>query len=133
MKKLYEAMFIADSNRAKENFSEVEAAAKNCITRHDGEVVDSILWDDRRLAYEIDGAKRATYILVHFMAEGEAVAKIERQIQLTDDLLRVLITVDTDGVETTTGSARARADKAIPDGAGNTAPAPSYAKSGDVM
>lgn len=97
--KLYEAMFVVNHNAAKEDYEKVEAEALGCITRHGGEIVNSTRWDDRRLAYEIDKHKRGTYILVHFNAEGEAIARIEKQCRLSEVILRVLIIVDEDGPE----------------------------------
>lgn len=110
MAKLYEAMFIVDSAKAKENYEAAEAECLAAITRHDGNIVKSVKWDDRRLSYEINKIKRGVYILVHFEAAPEAVAKIERQALLNEKILRVLITVDVDGVETETGAGRERAE-----------------------
>lgn len=109
--KLYEAMFIVDSNKAREDYQKMEEICLNVITRHGGEIVKAVKWDDRRLAYEIDKVKRGTYILVHFNSEGEALAKIDRQVQLSDQILRCLVTVDEDGVDTETG-AQAKEEKA---------------------
>ena len=122
MIRLYEAMFIVDSARAKEDYAKAEKACLDCITRHGGEVVKSIKWDDRRLAYEINGVKRGTYILVHFNAEGAAIAQIERQVRLSENILRVLIVRDEDGVETKTGNARERAEAATTSAAGKAPP-----------
>ncbi len=113
MIRLYEAMFIVDSALAKDDYTKSEQACLECITRHGGEVVKAIKWDDRRLAYEINGVKRGTYILVHFNAEGDAIARIERQVQLSEVILRVLITRDEDGIETATGSVREQAEAAL--------------------
>jgi len=112
VKNLYEAMFIVDSAKAKEDYDKAEKACLDCITRHGGTIVKSIKWDDRRLAYEIEGIKRGTYILVHFEAEGEALGRIERQAMLSETVVRALILRDEDGVETETGSARERAEAA---------------------
>ena len=95
--KLYEGMFVTDHNAAKENFQKVEAAVQECITRFGGEIVNSIKWDERRLAYEIRKHKRGTFILMHFKAPGESIVKIERQLKLTEHVLRALILVDEDG------------------------------------
>jgi ribosomal protein S6 len=92
-------MFLVNSNAAKENYEKVEAEVQSCITRFGGEVVNSIKWDERRMAYEIMKQKRATYILVHFNAPHESIARIERQSKLSEVVLRVLITVDVDGSE----------------------------------
>ena len=110
MTRLYEAMFIVDSGRAKDDYAKAEAECLNCITRHGPTIVKSLKWDDRRLAYEIGKSKRGTFILVHFDGDPSVVAKIERQASLNENILRVLITVDEDGVETETGSARERAE-----------------------
>ena len=112
MIRLYEAMFIVDSSRAKDDYDKSERVCLECITRHGGEVVKAIKWDDRRLAYVVSGVKRGTYILVHFNSEGDAIAKIERQVQLSEAILRVMITRDEDGIETTTGSVREQAEAA---------------------
>jgi len=113
VRKLYEAMFIVDSARAKESYDAVEEQIKALVTRQGGEVVASMKWDDRRLAYEINDVKRGTYILIHFEAEGDTCSKIERQVQMSEDILRVLITIDEDGVECQSASARERAEAAL--------------------
>jgi len=102
-RKLYEAMFIVDSNKAREDYQKMEDICTTTITRHGGEIVKAVKWDDRRLAYEIKKAKRGTYILVHFNSDTLVLGKIERQIQLNENILRALITVDEDGVDTNTG------------------------------
>jgi small subunit ribosomal protein S6 len=95
--KLYEAMFVVNNNAAKEDYEAVEAEVQSCITRFGGEIVNSIKWDERRMAYEIKRQKRATYILVHFNAPEDSISKIERQCRLSEAILRVLIVVDEDG------------------------------------
>jgi small subunit ribosomal protein S6 len=47
-------------------------------------------WDERRLAYEINGKTRGTYILCYFRAEGRRIRDIERDVQLSDRIMRVL-------------------------------------------
>lgn len=102
-RKLYEAMFIVDSNRAREDYQKMEDFCTAAITRHGGEIVKAVKWDDRRLAYEINKCKRGTYVLVHFNSDTQVIGKIERQVQLSENILRCLITVDEDGVDTNTG------------------------------
>ncbi len=128
MKRLYEAMFIVNATKAKEDYEPAEQACLDCITRHGGEIVKSIKWDTRRLAYPIQGVKRGTYILVHFNSEGDAIRRMERQARLSETVLRLLITRDEDGVETDTGNVRARAEDATSDKPAaekKNAPAPS--------
>ena len=114
MRKLYEAMFIVDSAKAKENYAASEGECLGAITRHGGEIKKSAKWDDRRLCFEINKVKRGTYILVHFEADPDAVAKIERQVNLNDKILRVLILSDEDGIETETGGGKERLEAETP-------------------
>ena len=110
--KLYEAMFVIDSARAKEDYAKAEGECLGCVTRHGGKIVKSVKFDDRKLCFEIGKAKRAVYILVHFEAEGDAIRKIERQAQLNENILRALVLVDEDGIECMAGKERSDSDTA---------------------
>ena len=104
---LYEAMFIVDGAKAKEDYAKYEQECHGCITRHGGEIVKSVKFDDRKLMYDISKAKRGIYILVHFhAAAGDAIRKITRQAALNENVLRVLITVDEDGLDFVAGKDR---------------------------
>lgn len=114
MSKLYEAMFIVDSAKAKEDYAKMEGECLGCLTRHGAEIVKSVKWDDRRLTFEINKVRRGTYILVHFNADPANVQKMERQCSLNENILRVLILVDEDGVEVTTMNIKDRNDGDAP-------------------
>ncbi len=89
-RKLYEGMFLVDSAKAA-NWDATKAALENALKRADAEIVDMKKWDDRRLAYEIQGKARGTYILCYFKADGEKIQDIEKAVQLSEQIMRVLI------------------------------------------
>lgn len=91
VKKLYEAMFLIDSADAAADWDGVIAAVKNVLERAGAEIVSIRKWEDRRLAYEIDGKARGMYILSYFNAEGGRIREIERDVQLSERIMRVLI------------------------------------------
>lgn len=91
VKKLYEAMFLVDSADAAADWDGVNAAVKNVLERAGAEIVSIRKWEDRRLAYEIDGKARGMYLLSYFMAEGGRIREIERDVQLSERIMRVLI------------------------------------------
>ena len=62
------------------------------VERHGGEILLLRKWDERKLAYEIKKNKRGLYVLCFFKAPGAAVDKITREINLSEQILRVLIT-----------------------------------------
>jgi len=87
----YESMFLLGSGFA----TDVDGAIKivrGMIEKHDGKVVVAKKWDERKLAYEISGQKRGLFIICYFNALGSAVTAIEREVNLSDQVIRVLIT-----------------------------------------
>jgi len=91
VKKLYEAMFLVDSAEASADWDGVNTTIKRILERAEAEIVSLRKWDERKLAYEINGKSRGTYILCYFKAEGEKVREIERDVQLSEQIMRVLI------------------------------------------
>jgi small subunit ribosomal protein S6 len=86
----YEAMFLVGAMGA----SEPDAALNLCrgiVERHGGQIIVIKKWDERKLAYELAGQKRGTYIIAFFRAPGDAVTGIERDVKLSEQILRVLV------------------------------------------
>jgi len=90
-KKLYEGMFLVDSAKAASDWDGVNAAIKKILDRAGAEVVSMRKWDDRRLAYDIRSTSRGTYMLCYFKAEGQKIQGIEKDVQLSENIIRVLI------------------------------------------
>lgn len=90
VKKLYEAMFLIDSARAAD-WDAVVSTLESVLKKADGEIVSMKKWSERKLAYEIDGKTKGTYILCYFRANGKKVQDIEKSVQLSDQIMRVLI------------------------------------------
>jgi len=89
--KLYEAMFLVDSGDAGSDWDGIIADIKKMLKRAEVEVVSIRKWDDRRLAYDIRGKSRGTYILCYFRSDGQKNDEIEKGVQLSDRFIRVLI------------------------------------------
>jgi len=90
-KKLYEGMFLVDSAKAASDWDGINSAIKRILDRAKAEVVSMRKWDDRRLAYDIRGVSRGTYILCYFRADGEQIQGIEKAVHLSEKIVRVLI------------------------------------------
>lgn len=84
-------MFLVDSAEAGADWDGVMAAIKRILERAEAEILSVRKWDDRRLAYEIRGKARGTYILCYFRADGERIRDIEKDVQLSEKIMRVLI------------------------------------------
>src|SRR4051812_5463135 len=86
----YEGMFLFGSGAATEPQAS-EALVRKFIEQHGGEILVLKKWDERKLAYEIKRNKRGTYFLALFKSPPAAVAQIERDVKLSEDVLRVMI------------------------------------------
>jgi len=91
VKKLYEAMFLVDSAQAASDWDGIIGAIETILKRAEAEIVSMKKWDERRLAYEIQKKGRGTYILCYFRADGQKISAIERDVKLTERIMRVLI------------------------------------------
>jgi len=89
--RLYEAMFLVDSAESSQNWDEIIGTIKTILERAKAEIVSIKKWDVRKLAYKINGKTRGTYILCYFRAAGERLRDIEKDIQLSEQIMRVLI------------------------------------------
>ena len=90
-KRLYEALFLVDSAEAASDWQGINDHLKKILERSEVEILSIRKWDERPLAYPIMGRKRGTYILVYFNAICERLGAIERDAQLSERILRVLI------------------------------------------
>jgi small subunit ribosomal protein S6 len=91
VKKLYEGLFLVDSGEAAADWDGINKAIEKVLARGDADVVSIKKWDERRLAYDINSKSRGTYILTYFRGDPTKVAAIERGVQLSEQIMRVLI------------------------------------------
>ncbi len=91
VKRTYEGLFLVDSGEAAADWNQVTGAIEKILSRSESEVISLRKWDDRRLAYEIDKKNRGTFILVYFDCDPDRIGSIERDVQLSEKVIRVLI------------------------------------------
>ncbi len=87
---VYEGMFILDSNRYARDQAGVSGQIPEMIRKLDGEVLASRLWEERRLAYPINGHRKGSYWLTYFKLDSSQVSALTRQCQLNENVLRTL-------------------------------------------
>lgn len=90
-KKLYEAMFLVDSAEAASDWEGINKLITTILERAGAEIVSMKKWDERKLAYTIKKQTRGTYILCYFRADGGKIRDIERDVRLSERIMRVLI------------------------------------------
>lgn len=90
-KRLYEAMFLVDSAQAASDWDGTMGAIETVLKRADAEVVVLRKWSERRLAYDIGKVSRGTYLLCYFRAEPLRIIALEKDVRLSEMIMRMLI------------------------------------------
>ncbi len=92
----YEAMFLFDPTFGAA-FENCETEIHRLMERAKAEIVFCKKWDERRLSFRIKGRKRGVYVLTYFNAPTDRIGPLERDVQISENILRALI-VRADGV-----------------------------------
>ena len=87
----YEALFLLNPSYATGSWETAKQEVEHILHRANAEILHVRKWDERRLDYEIGGQKRGVYVLAFFKAEGPKVVGIERDVQLSENILRCIV------------------------------------------
>ena len=87
----YEGMFLLDNRFASKEWTECEADIATIFEKHGGKMMRSRRWGERKLCYEINGHKRATYMLVYFQMPPSNISALLRELELSEKVIRNLI------------------------------------------
>ena len=88
---VYEGMFILDASKFARDPAGMAQQVTDLVKQFGGNVLAARLWDERKLAYPIKGHRKGVYWLVYFSMEGGNLAALERQCEITEDIVRKLI------------------------------------------
>ena len=106
----YELMLIIRPDAPDEKAAAVIDRTTRYVVGSGGQIVKVAPWGRRRLAYPIDRHREGSYHIVVFESPAEAIAELERSLQITEEVLRYLVTRSEKPV-------KARRDAAATDGA----------------
>ena len=95
---LYEHVFIVRQDVSQGAAEGLTETFKSIITENGGKVEKTEYWGIRTLTYKIRKNRKGHYILLNIDAPHAAVAEMERQMKLNEDVLR-LMTIRVDELE----------------------------------
>ena len=88
----YELMLVLRPDAPDERASAVIDRTTRYVVASGGQIIKVAPWGRRRLAYPIDRYREGSYHIVVFESPAEAIAELERSLQITEDVLRSLVT-----------------------------------------
>ena len=91
MTRLYEGMFLLDNDVVRAGWQQAKKSLCDLLAKHGGSVETARRWDERRLAYTIKKRNRATFLLAYFQLPNDAMAGLNRDLEIGELVLRNLI------------------------------------------
>lgn len=88
----YEAMYVIDTQLEDTQRQELIARFNGLVASNGGTVDRVDEWGKRRLAYSINYKTEGYYVLMYVTAPPELPRELERNLQISDSVLRYLVT-----------------------------------------
>ncbi|MGH2621184.1 MAG: 30S ribosomal protein S6 [Anaerolineales bacterium] len=88
----YEVAFIADPDLDEEGLTALEERVKSWVEAAQGKTIKVDRWGKRRFAYPIGRRNEGYYVFIQTEMPPAAGLAIERDLRLTEQVLRFLIT-----------------------------------------
>jgi small subunit ribosomal protein S6 len=93
----YETIFILRPDLGESIQKESIRRFENAVRSTGGEIIETDEWGFRELAYHIKGERRGFYVRLDYGGNGPTMNEIERNLKLSDSVLRYLsVLVDRD-------------------------------------
>jgi|SaaInlStandDraft_6_1057023.scaffolds.fasta_scaffold38461_2 small subunit ribosomal protein S6 len=89
--KQYELLYIVGAQFTDTEVGEIQGKVKALVEKVGGTLLEDHNLGKIRLAYTIKKVNHGSYILAYLEAEGAMVAELDRQLRLSDDVLRHMI------------------------------------------
>jgi small subunit ribosomal protein S6 len=89
-KNYYEFTYIINPVLEEDMFKETVDKVNKLIEDNGGEIDEVDEWGLRQFAYDIDKKGSGYYVNMYFTAPAEAIASVERQLRIDDNVLRFL-------------------------------------------
>ncbi len=86
--RMYETIFIAHPDLVEEEVKALIDKMKGIIENLNGQLIKVEEWGRRKLAYKLKKLTRGYYVLIRFLGNGEVLAEIERNLRLSDGVLK---------------------------------------------
>jgi small subunit ribosomal protein S6 len=95
---LYEHIFLARQDVSAQQVEELTNTLTEVLTSNGGKVTKNEYWGVKTLSYRIRKNRKAHYSLLNIDAPHAAVAEMERQMRINEDILRFM-TIRVDELE----------------------------------
>ncbi|NJR55791.1 MAG: 30S ribosomal protein S6 [Acaryochloris sp. CRU_2_0] len=86
----YETMYILRPDLGEEQLDQTITKYQQLLKDQGIQDIDTQHRGKRRLAYEIQNFREGIYIQMNYEGQGQAIAKLEREMRISDNVIRYL-------------------------------------------
>ena len=86
----YETLFVVKPTLTEEETVAQVAKMKEVLAKVDAELLATDDMGMRRLAYPVEKNERGYYTVLYYKAPGEAIAEIERNLKINEEIIKFL-------------------------------------------
>ena len=86
----YETLFVVKPTLTEEETAAQIAKIKEVLAKVDAELLATDEMGMRKLAYPVEKNERGFYTVLYYKANGEAIAEIERNLKINEDVIKFL-------------------------------------------
>jgi small subunit ribosomal protein S6 len=87
---LYEHVFLARQDASPQQVEELTAQMTGVVEQAGGKITKTENWGVRSLTYRMNKNRKAHFVLLNIDAPSSAIAEIERQERISEDVIRYL-------------------------------------------
>ena len=87
---LYEHVFLARQDLSQSQVDALATTATEIVEANEGKVTKTETWGLKNLAYKIKRNRKAHFVLLNIEGSGAAVAELERQTGINEDVIRFM-------------------------------------------
>jgi len=86
----YETLFVVKPTLTEEEIAAQIGKMKDVLSKVDAELLATDEIGMRKLAYPVEKNERGFYTVLYYKANGDAIAEIERNLRINEDILKFL-------------------------------------------
>ncbi|HEY8504016.1 MAG TPA: 30S ribosomal protein S6 [Gemmataceae bacterium] len=86
----YECLILLDPTKASGEAENARNQIHAILEKHHCEILESRVWDEKRLAYPIGHHKKGVYYIVYFRTDSANIKEIESDFRINELILRYL-------------------------------------------
>jgi small subunit ribosomal protein S6 len=98
----YETIYILRSDVDADSADKIAQRVAEVIDREKGKLLKFESWGRRKLAYEVKKQRKGVYIFTKYLGKGGLVAEIERNLRLSDVVLKHMTVQTANDVDSAT-------------------------------